>query len=879
MADMAELPTGTVTFLFTDIEGSTKLLQRVGGERYGEIRADHERLLRQAWDAHQGHEVDTQGDAFFVAFPRATDALAAAAQAQRATLAHAWPGGEQVRVRMGLHTGAGIVSHDHYVGLDVNRAARICAAGHGGQVLLSQATRDQVAKELVSGQGIRDLGKHRLKDLPRREEIYQLTLPGMPTSFPPLKTLDAWPGYRADLVSVLLLSAALLAVVGLLLPLLVPVFPRGIGLVAAAIALLLVLGSLVARPVRRSLASQWRSARKPFAGVTSTLLCLVVVTTTLFITKPPLIIKPPHLYDFTYTYHRPTHTGGNVTIGLTDPLQNANIYTAQPLTPFFPNELLPAESQSCLVNLKPGSLEVQDYRPDLCTEVPTIANQGESLDDKTTIIHLDPRARWSDGVPITADDLVFSNEFLYGGFSPTNHARQFIKVDAHTVKIQYAEPFAAHLAVLTGLILPLHYYATGKYKDEFIPSKVSGPGVVNSALMDQEDNDPTYSPLVPVVENGPYLVQPGSFIPGKKVTLVPNPYYVSNYFHKPTLNSITFVSERSTAGKDRSAQVRALAQAFRQGTLDEVEGLAPFDLPLLKGIPKAKIVTSPLVDMYTIGFNQRTVAPNAKANGGGSIFTNFAVRKAFFEAFDRCGALRAQLGIPACNNPNLVTNEMTAPSNPDYDRTVPFPAYNPTDAAKLLKDAGFPVVDGVRRYPDGKTPIQLTIALSPDDTAVPIIVQRMQADYERNLGITVNLVPFDSVDSYFTEQQSGAFDLTLYVNSGTANPAGNVLFWFGHTDIQDIPPHVWSDNWLGIIDSHIITADNLANQIQDPSETVAIFRNLQPYLAGQYYMEPVFIAADIALLKPTLCNFKKYPLAGFNTWNMSDWYVAPSCPS
>src|SRR5215472_4691846 len=249
MAD--ELPTGTVTFLFTDIEGSTRLLQRVGGERYGEIRADHERLLRQAWDEHHGHEVDTQGDAFFVTFPRATDALAAAAEAQRATLAHAWPGGEQVRVRMGLHTGAGIVSNGNYVGLDVNRAARICAAGHGGQVLLSQATRDQVAKELIAGQGIRDLGKHRLKDLPRREEIYQLTLPGMPTSFPPLKTLDAWPGYRADLVSVLLLSAALLTLVGLLLPYAVPVFPRVVGLVAVSLLGLALVSTLLARPVRR----------------------------------------------------------------------------------------------------------------------------------------------------------------------------------------------------------------------------------------------------------------------------------------------------------------------------------------------------------------------------------------------------------------------------------------------------------------------------------------------------------------------------------------------------------------------------------------------------------------------------------------------------
>ncbi len=172
-----DLPTGTVTFLFSDIEGSTKLLQRLG-ERYAEVLADHQRLLRQAWADHDGVEVDTQGDSFFAAFARATDALAAAAQAQRALAEHSWPPGGQVRVRMGLHTGTGTVSHGHYVGLDVNRAARIAAAGHGGQVLLSQATRDQAAKELVAGEGLRDLGKHRLKALPRREEIYQRWTPG-----------------------------------------------------------------------------------------------------------------------------------------------------------------------------------------------------------------------------------------------------------------------------------------------------------------------------------------------------------------------------------------------------------------------------------------------------------------------------------------------------------------------------------------------------------------------------------------------------------------------------------------------------------------------------------------------------------------------------
>src|SRR5260221_8257014 len=128
---MPELPTGTVTFLFSDIEGSTRLLQRLGA-RYADMLADHQRLLRAAWSEHAGIEIDTQGDSFFVVFARATDALAAAAQGQRALAAHQWPAGGQVRVRMGVHTGVGTLANGHYVGLDVHRAARIAAAGHGG---------------------------------------------------------------------------------------------------------------------------------------------------------------------------------------------------------------------------------------------------------------------------------------------------------------------------------------------------------------------------------------------------------------------------------------------------------------------------------------------------------------------------------------------------------------------------------------------------------------------------------------------------------------------------------------------------------------------------------------------------------------------------
>ena len=190
---VTNLPTGTVTFLFSDIAGSTRLLQQLGPQ-YAEALATHQALLRAAFAAHHGQEVDTQGDSFFAAFPTAPAALAAAAQAQHALAAHSWPAswpaGATVRVRIGLHTGAPVLAAKRYVGLDVHRAARIAAAGHGGQILLSQATRDLAEADLPDGARLVDLGEHQLKDLQRPEHLYQLLLPHLPADFPPLRTLD-----------------------------------------------------------------------------------------------------------------------------------------------------------------------------------------------------------------------------------------------------------------------------------------------------------------------------------------------------------------------------------------------------------------------------------------------------------------------------------------------------------------------------------------------------------------------------------------------------------------------------------------------------------------------------------------------------------------
>src|SRR5437764_7769345 len=184
-----DLPAGTITLLFTDIEVATLLLQHVG-EQYSHLLAHCRQLLHAAFQPFHGHEVDTQGDSFFFAFARATDAVSAAVAAQRNLASHSWPEGAAVRVRMGLHTGEPQRTADGYVGLDVHLAARLMSAGHGGQVLLSQTTRHLVEHHLPAGVNLRDLGEHHLKDLPQKSHLFQLVIAGLPADFPPLGTLD-----------------------------------------------------------------------------------------------------------------------------------------------------------------------------------------------------------------------------------------------------------------------------------------------------------------------------------------------------------------------------------------------------------------------------------------------------------------------------------------------------------------------------------------------------------------------------------------------------------------------------------------------------------------------------------------------------------------
>jgi class 3 adenylate cyclase/streptogramin lyase len=214
---VTEVTSATATFLFTDIEGSTELLKTHRSE-YASILADHHRILRDAFSAYGGREVDNQGDSFFVAFPRARNAVLAAATIQRRIAEHAWPGGAAVRVRMGIHTGEADVAADRYVGMSVHRAARISSVGHGGQVLVSPTTAGHLEDEDdLRGIALRDLGEHRLKNISRPVRLHQLDIDGLPRDFPPLSSEPREPNgrRRAALAGAVVVALAAAAAVAL----------------------------------------------------------------------------------------------------------------------------------------------------------------------------------------------------------------------------------------------------------------------------------------------------------------------------------------------------------------------------------------------------------------------------------------------------------------------------------------------------------------------------------------------------------------------------------------------------------------------------------------------------------------------------------------
>jgi class 3 adenylate cyclase len=189
---VSELPAGTVTFVFTDIESSTEHLKRLGDD-YADVLRAHRRIVRDTFGARDGVEIDTQGDAFFYVFRRARDAVAAAVDAQREHASAGWPGDEAIRVRMGLHTGEPAVHEEGYVGLDVVRAARICTLGRGGQILLSETTRALLGSGLPNGVSVFPLGQRHLRGIDEPERVFEIAIDGLPSEEPVVAGTPAVP--------------------------------------------------------------------------------------------------------------------------------------------------------------------------------------------------------------------------------------------------------------------------------------------------------------------------------------------------------------------------------------------------------------------------------------------------------------------------------------------------------------------------------------------------------------------------------------------------------------------------------------------------------------------------------------------------------------
>jgi ABC-type transport system substrate-binding protein len=817
---------------------------------------------------------------------------------------------------MGIHSGLALFTTGRYVGLEVHRATRIAAAGHGGQVVVSQAAVEEVGKSecpLPEGTRLRDLGAHWLPGLARPERLAQLVLPagsGLPVTFPPLRTQDAWPWLRANLVLIAGLTLILLTFAGLVLPLAVPAFPRAPGLIAGGLTvLLLVVGGVAgllrqrghgrlaawSQTVTRSPTATWRSAQLSMAALVSLLLSVVLVAMTLFITMPaPLTIAQPDSYNFTYAPHRPTHTGGSVVIGTSFPLHTLIPPT---LNGGLPDIAYRAIWSGCLVQLPDLKLGLRGWRADQCTRVPTIGNGDVNIEETRTILHIDPRAVWSDGQPLLAADFLFAfrlmqdpnvNGAVWLGGSPLVppfSLMHLIAADAQTVVIEWTEPYADYLSALAQLTpLPLHAFARGTYAGVYDPITYT----YNSELAQKMAADASFNLTIPV-DNGPFTVEhvdyPWPYRANEvsiapRVVLTRNPRYFSNFFHHPAaLDRVTFLVKWTMAGNPTVAN--SLIAAYQQGGLTLSDGMGLPVLSQLADVPAREVVTSPAPALIVLGFNQRTVAPNARANGGASIFSDSRVRLAFTQAFDRCRALRDAYGVQNCASSPYHTDELSAPPAADFDPAFSLPPYDPIAAAALLELAGFHDVQGVRHLQDGVTPLRLTLAFSFGSTAyVDTLGSRLKQEYERNLHVAVQILddrhrlfdPTNPDDPAVT----GDFDMGVFLQDNAPDPVGSLVSW--GWDGMSIPPN--GSNFLGVIDPLVPALDQQGSHIINDDQRAEVYQDLTRHVAQEYDYLPLLVNASMVLVKPTLCNFKQWPEFGAYLWNMADWYLArgSTCP-
>jgi peptide/nickel transport system substrate-binding protein len=612
------------------------------------------------------------------------------------------------------------------------------------------------------------------------------------------------------------------------------------------------------------------------AALAAALLAVMLVITTVALRHPITGSSPSATstaqndtgYDYTYTivFPAPSQIGGTVTIGDTQAPTGANALDAE-INPTRANwTLASALWGGCIMQLPDLELGDNGWKPDGCTEVPTLVNGDESPDGRTTILKIDPNATWSDGQPLTAADYLFAWQLLRdpaigGGYFAEWPRMAVTVIDARTLRIDWGAPNTLYLASLW-LPEPLHIYDAGSYAGVFDPQTDH----FDSALAQHLVQDPIFT--MPAVSDGPYRLHSLS---GGQVDMIPNKHYHSNFFHGPFLDHIIY----KVAPDDAT-----LIAAFNAGQLDLAQGLAASDLNALGQVSPYEQIDATGSTMIAVAFNQRATAPNAQMDGGTSIFggdQGQQIRQAFAQSIDRC-AIFATIapGQPCAGEMNpapyisvyvpasLIPNAFVQPNPPTF-QPVPLPGYAPTTAAATLDTLGLRRdANGWRTFANGQE-MQLRLAVPCDASPDLMIYARALAyAWARNLGVQIVTVPVGCPACPASALTATPYDLALVALD--ANPAS-------------IAPYVQTDgamNSAGVSDPAL---DALLLQLSaaPPTEGSAYpysaYQRLANLLNELIAYLPLLNEPDLVLVNDTLNNFKASPLLAGNTWNIGDWFT------
>ncbi len=561
-------------------------------------------------------------------------------------------------------------------------------------------------------------------------------------------------------------------------------------------------------------------------------------------------------YNFNYSPTTPSKTGGTVVIGDWESPDNLNPFLTTSVASV---EVYNAIWDSCLIQLPNLSLGLAGFKPDQCTQVPTVANGGESADGLTTTLKIDPNDKWSDGTPITASDFAFMVSIgmdpNIDGIPPYSFMKSVTATDSTTLTIKWSSPFSDYLNAVSGLFpLPAESYP-GTYVN----------GVYNTTAVQALESNPSFLTQFPK-DNGAYTVK--SFAPGN-IVLQKNPNFHSNFFKGPYLDQIIFKG---------TSQKSVLIQAYKTGQYDKVEDFVMSDLPQFAGLG-SQVNIAPQIGVEHLEFNVRPQALNAASNGGTSIFASANVRKAFIEAFNTCQANIAVAGIPDCNSPLYKTGELTAPPAADYNAAIQSPAFNPSDAQSLMQQAGFKLdANGKLTYPNTSTEVNITLVTTSGNPERDAYIHLLAAQLAQNLQIktTVAEYPAGKLFGVFVNNgilSSGQYDISLFAYVFGSDPYLNLSTLVGTSNIPTAK-NPGGGNYSGADDpavDQILTTDGTTyvSEAQLNSDMAKV----QQMLAQDYFYDPLFIRSSISLVKSTLGNYQQSPSSAGDDWNMNDWFT------